>query len=117
MSADPEIPGGWQITTDGRVIQRIPEEEFRFLVHWGADIYMDYAELKVAMDHSDDLTHDQVIEILLTDLRSRGVVLADPADPLTDKNFITLLTSTYDPGQPKIFPPEPEDVDYRTEVV
>jgi hypothetical protein len=36
MSVDPENPNGWVITTDGKVIQRIPEEEFRFLVHWGA---------------------------------------------------------------------------------
>lgn len=114
MSADPDRPGGWQITTEGTVIQRIPEEEFRFLVHWGADIYMDYAELKVAMDHSDDLTHDRIIDILLADLRSRGVALADPADPLTDKSFISLLTRVYDPGQPKIFPPEPEEIDYGT---
>ncbi|WP_395332003.1 hypothetical protein WBP06_03810 [Novosphingobium sp. BL-8H] len=109
MGADPDNPTGWQITTNGKVIQQIPEEEFRFLVHWGADVYMDYNELKVALDHSDDLTHDQIIDMLIADLRARGEVLQTPSEPMTDKAFIALLTRTYDPGQPAIFPPEPDE--------
>jgi len=109
MSADDSNPGGWQITTDGQVIQRIPEQEFRFLVHWGADIYMDYQELKVALDHSDDLTHEQIFDMLIADLRARGETFEMPTDPLTDRKFIGLLTRVYDAGQPAIFPPEPEE--------
>nr|KIS31691.1 hypothetical protein TQ38_16300 [Novosphingobium sp. P6W] len=113
IKADPNVPERWQITTDGRVIQHIPEDEMRFLVHWGADIFMDYSELKVAMDHTDDLTNDQVVDILMADLAARGVKIAYPSNPLADKHFITLLTRTYDPGQPAIFPPAPEEVDDR----
>lgn len=110
MSADPNDPTGWQITTDGQVIQKIPEEEFRFLVHWGADIYMDMDEMKRALDHTDDLTHEMVFDILISDLRKRGETFQVPNDPLTDKTFIGLLTRTYDPGTPTIFPPEPEEL-------
>ena len=110
MSADPENPTGWQLTTDGQVIQRIPEEEFRFLVHWGADIYMDMAELKRALDHSDDLTHEQVFDTIIADLRARGEKFEMPSDPLTDKAFIGLLTRVYDPGMPAIVPPEPQEL-------
>ncbi|HEY4545341.1 MAG TPA: hypothetical protein VIG90_02800 [Pedomonas sp.] len=109
MEPDPTTPGGWQITTDGRVIQQVPEEEFRFLVHWGADIYMDYAELKRALDHTDDLTHEQVFDTIIADLRARKVSFDMPSDPLTDKTFISLLIKVYDPGTPAIFPPEPEE--------
>jgi hypothetical protein len=109
MEADPDAADSWQIVTDGKVIQRIPAEEFRFLVHWGADIFMDFQELKVALDHSDDLTHDRVFDIFVSDLRRRGVAFAMPADPLTDIDFIDLLVRTYDPGKPAIFPPEPEE--------
>lgn len=109
MEADPEDPNGWQITTDGKVIQKIPEEEFRFLVHWGADIYMDMAELKRALDHTDDLTHDMIFDIIIADLRKRGESFQVPNDPLTDTAFIGMLTRVYDPGQPSIFPPEPEE--------
>ena len=109
MQANPNQHGAWQITTDGQVIQDISEEEFRFLVHWGADIYMDYAELKRALDHSDDLTHEQVFDIFIKDLRARGLTFETPSDPFSDKAFIGLLTRTYDPGAPSIFPPEPEE--------
>jgi len=109
MAPDPAVAGGWQITTDGVAIQQIPEEEFRFLIHWGADIYTDYAELKVALDHTDDLTHEQVFDMIIADLRKRGETFEVPSDPLTDQKFIGLLTRIYDPGQPAIFPPEPEE--------
>ena len=109
MSADPESADGWQITTDGAVIQRIPAEEFRFLVHWGADIFMDYAELKATLDHSDDIGHEQVFDMLIADLRARGETFEVPTDPMTDKAFIGLLTRVYDPGKPAVFPPEPEE--------
>ena len=109
MGADPADPTGWQITTDGKVIQKIPEEEFRFLVHWGAEVFMDMAELRRSLDHTDDLTHDMVFETIIADLKARGATFEMPTDPLTDKAFIGLLTRTYDPGQPSIFPPEPEE--------
>ena len=109
MSPDPATPGAWQITTDGAVVQHIPEDEFRFLIHWGADIFSDLAELKRSLDHTDDLTHDQVFDMIITDLKARGEQFEVPTDPLTDKAFIGLLTRVYDPGQPAIFPPEPEE--------
>jgi hypothetical protein len=110
MSADPDDPSGWRITTEDRTIQRIPDEEFRLLIHWGADIYMDYAELKRALDHSDDLLHEQIFEMIIADLRARGETFEVPSDPLTDKSFIGLLTRVYDPGQPAKCPPEPDEL-------
>ncbi|WP_375196272.1 hypothetical protein [Sphingobium sp.] len=109
MRADPNDPTGWQITTDGKVIQTIPEEEFRFLIHWGADIFTDFADLKRTLDHSDDIGHDQVFDMLIADLRARGITFEVPTNPIADEAFITLLTRTYDPGKPAIFPPEPEE--------
>ena len=110
MEGDPENPDGWQITTDGQVIQKIPAEEFRFLVHWGADVYMDMDELRRGLDHTDDLDHEMVFDMLISDLRARGEKFTVPTDPITDRAFIGLLTRTYDPGQPAIFPPEPEEL-------
>ena len=54
------------------------------------------AEVEKAMDHSDDLTHDQVIDTFLADLRRRGVTVTEPSDPLHDVEFIQLLANTYD---------------------
>ncbi len=109
IGADPGSADGWQITTDGEVIQRIPAEEMRFLVHWGADIFMDYQELKVTLDHTDDIDHERIFDIFIADLRKRGETFPLPVDPLTDQAFIRLLTRVYDPGLPAIFPPEPDE--------
>ncbi len=104
--ADPSSPDGWQITTDGAVIQRVPAAEVRFLVHWNAEVYSDMAELKRAMDHTDDLDHERVFDTFLKDLRGRGLSFAVPSDPLHDREFIRLLTTVYDPGIPTIYPAE-----------
>jgi hypothetical protein len=109
MEPDPDSEGGWRITTDGEVIQRIPEQEFRFLVHWGANLYMDFDELETALDHTDDLTHEKVFDILLEDLSKRGVPFEPPSDPLADKSFIKLLNDAYGIERPLYFPPEPEE--------
>jgi hypothetical protein len=106
FGADPERADGWRITTDDRVIQQIPPEETRFLVHWSAEIYMDMDELKVAMDHTDDLTHERVFDIFIMNLRARGLTFTVPSDPFTDTAFIRLLNKTYDVGAPRIYPAE-----------
>ena len=109
LEADPASDGGWQITTDGEVVQRFPASEFRFLLHWGADIFMDYNELKTTLDHTDDIGQEQVLDIFIADLRARGETVDMPSDPITDPAFIELLTRTYDPGKPAIYPPAPEE--------
>jgi hypothetical protein len=106
FSGDPDRADGWQITTNGKAIQKIPPEETRFLVHWSAEIYMDLDELKVVMDGSDDLTHEQVFDMFIMDLRGRGLTFTVPSDPLTDTGFIRLLNQTYDIGTPRIYPVE-----------
>lgn len=106
FAADPAVADGWQITTGGDVIQKIPAEEMRFLVHWGAEVYSDLAELRMVMEHSDDLTHDQVFDIFIKDLADRGQSFEVPTDPLHDRTFIKLLTSVYDLGTPRIYPLE-----------
>lgn len=111
IGADPAGGDGWQITTEGRVIQKIPAEEIRFLVHWGAQVYMDDEELRVSLDHSDDITIERAFDMLIADMRARGETFEMPTDPIADRAFIRLLTRVYDLGRPEIFPPEPvEDV-------
>ena len=105
MGADPRSDG-WQITTDGKVIQRLPAEETRLLFHWGADVFMDMDEMKLVLEHTDDLTHEQVFDIFVSDLRGRGEAFKMPSEPLNDPEFVRLLTRVYDPGIPAIMPVE-----------
>ena len=104
FGADPAVGDGWQITTDGKVIQRIPASETRFLVHWNAEVYEDLAELKKVMDQTDNLTHEQVFDLFIKDLRTRGLQFEMPSDPLHDRDFIRLLSNTYDLGTPRFYP-------------
>jgi hypothetical protein len=106
FGADPARDDGWQITTDGAVIQRVPAAEMRFLVHWNAEVYADYDELKKTMDGTDDLTVERVFDIFAADLRARGVGFSLPSDPVHDRDFITLLNGVYDVGTPRLYPAE-----------
>lgn len=85
----------WTITTDGAVIRRYRPDQMRLLVHWSAEIYRDMEEVKKSLDHSDDLNHDIVFDRLLADLRARGIAVAEPTDPLHDRDFIRQLIATY----------------------
>jgi hypothetical protein len=91
-----ESSDSWAVTTDGEVIRRYQPEQIRFLVHWNAEMYADMAEVKKVMDHTDDLTLEQVVGTLLADMRSRGVKITEPSDPLHDPDFIQALMHTYD---------------------
>jgi len=85
----------WVITTDDAVIRRYGSDEIRFLVHWNAEVYTDLDECRRVMDHTDDLTHDRVIDTLIADLRGKGIAVTEPSDPLHDDDFIHTLLSTY----------------------
>ncbi len=64
-------------------------------MHWNAEVYRNLDEVKLVMDHTDDLTHEQVVDTLIADLRAKGVPVEAPADPLHDEAFIHTLLSTY----------------------
>jgi hypothetical protein len=113
IGADPEDETGWVITTEGQVIQRIPAEEFRLLVHWGAQLFPTYQDLKVTLDHSDDITVDRALETMVADLKQRGISFEMPSDPLRDPDFIQVLTRAYDPGVPQGIPGDPTDAERR----
>lgn len=109
FSADPQDPTGWRIMTGERVNQTIPAEEMRFLVHWGARLYKDFEEMKISLDHSDDITADQALNMLVDDMRARGVVFEMPTDPMNDRKFIGLVSQVYDIGGPTNIPPDAVD--------
>lgn len=109
IAVDPESEGGWRIMTGDVVSQRIPAQELRFLVHWGARVYMDLQELKVTLDHTDDLRPEQAIGMLIDDMRRRGVVFEVPTDPMNDRGFVRLLAQVYDIGGPVNIPPDAVD--------
>jgi hypothetical protein len=110
FEADPDTADGWQISTFGKVNQRIPAEEMRFLVHWGARLFMDFEELKIALDHTDDITPDKAINMLIDDMRKRGVRFETPTDPMNDRAFVGVVAQAYDIGGPTNIPADAVDI-------
>ena len=105
FAADPDAPDRWQVRTDGRVIARYATDELRLLVHWDAEVYTDLADIRLHLEHRDDLAPDRVFEMLVADLRAKGVAFDPPADPLHDPRFIEALATTYDVA-PSSYPPD-----------
>ena len=106
FQGDPSDRNNWLLKTGDKVIANHSTDDLRFLVHWSAEVFADYAELKKNMDHSADLTHDQVFETLIKDARSRGFDIPTPSDPMRDPAFIKAINGAYDVGVPAFYPEE-----------
>ena len=77
----------------------------RLLFHYDAHVFTDLADVKRYYDHTDDLTRDMTFEIMIADLKKRGVAFEMPFDPINDPAFIGVLTQTY-AMRPTVYPPE-----------
>jgi len=106
FGGDPSSREHWLLTSQGKVIARHHTDELRFLVHWSAEVFEDFAELKKNMDGSDNLTHDRVFDVLIKDVRSKGIKIDLPTDPYHDPVFIKTLNAAYDIGAPALYPPD-----------
>lgn len=102
---EPDGATGWKVTTDGKTLVRYAASEMRTLYHYSAHVFADIADVKRYYDHTDDLTHDRALEMLIADLKRRRVAFAMPSDPLNDRAFIAVLTRTYSMA-PASFPEE-----------
>jgi hypothetical protein len=104
FTVDPADRDAWVLKNGDQVIARHHTDDLRFLVHWSAEVFTDYDELKKNMDGSDDLTIDKVIDMLVDNLATTGVKLDIPSEPLHDPEFIGALNAAYDIGAPTIYP-------------
>ncbi|WP_413098248.1 hypothetical protein [Streptomyces sp. Inha503] len=108
LSADGEDE--WVVKDGDTEIARFPHRDTRTLFHYTALAFDDLADVTRYLDHTDDLTFDKVFEVLMADLRARGVRFREPSDPMTDRGFVALLTDTYAMA-PRVYPAEaPLDV-------
>jgi len=93
----------WVVTTDGKPIARYANRDMRTLFHYDAHVFTDMADVKRYYDHTDDLTRDMVFNMMVADLKKRGVAFEEPTDPINDPAFIEVLTRTY-AMRPTIYP-------------
>lgn len=95
----------WSIRNGDTEIRRLKDSDTRMLLHYTALLFDDREDVRRYQEHTDDLTQGQVCEMLIADMRSKGVTVAEPADPLTDTAFIAMLTDFYAMA-PEIYPAE-----------
>ncbi|MET0698055.1 MAG: hypothetical protein ABWY93_00190 [Mycobacterium sp.] len=106
FTGDPQNRDQWLLKNDEQVIARHHTADLRFLVHWSAEVFADFDELKKNMDGSDDLTIDTAIDMLVDNLAKAGTKLDIPSAPLHDPEFIGALNAAYDAGAPAVYPDE-----------
>jgi hypothetical protein len=106
FTGDPNDREHWLLKNGDEVIARHHTDELRFLVHWSAEVFADFDELKKNMDGSDDLTIERAIDMLVDDVNKKGITLEVPTEPLHDAQFIQTLNAVYDLGGPASYPEE-----------
>jgi hypothetical protein len=106
FTGDPEDRDHWLLKNGDERIARHHTDDLRFLVHWSAEVFSDFDELKKNMDGSHDLTVEQAIDTMVKDVNAQGLKLAMPDDPLHNPEFIRALNAAYDLGGPSNYPQE-----------
>jgi hypothetical protein len=106
FTGDPDDRDRWLLKNGDEVIARHHTEQLRFLVHWSAEVFSDFDELKKNMEGSDDLTIERAIDMMVDDLDVRGIKLEVPSEPLHDAAFIREINAAYDLGGPSGYPDE-----------
>jgi hypothetical protein len=86
--------GTWEVRDGERVVGRYAWGALRLSLQWKALCFADAAERAAYEDGTDDLDLDRVLETLLADLRSRGVLGAARPD---DTELAITLMRTYIP--------------------
>jgi hypothetical protein len=93
MTAAAEIrPAGreaWEIVENGEIRASYPSKAIRLSIVWKADL-----ETQL---HVEPLTLDRVMDVFTADLRRRNIEFRPPTDPVSDREWITLLENTYSP--------------------
>jgi hypothetical protein len=106
FTGDADDRDHWLLKNGDEVIARHHTQQLRFLVHWSAEVFSDFDELKKNMEGSDDLTVEKAIDMMVDDLKARGIKLDVPSEPLHDPAFISTLNAAYDLGGPASYPEE-----------
>lgn len=86
--------GRWRVIDGDAVVAKYAWEEVRFSVSWKAYCYADDQEKALTERHEDDLDLDSILEPLIADLHTRGV-LPSAARPSSDHQLALTLIREY----------------------
>ena len=85
----------WTIEDRGETRAKLSYEELRISISWKARVFEDEGDETRFLQHTEDMSIDQVWERFCTDLDRRGIEYQRPTNPERDPAWIELLSSTY----------------------
>lgn len=84
-----EGAGRWSVRDGERRVTEYAWEDLRFSISWKAYCFADEDEARAVDRHTDDLTRERILDVLLDDLRERGRV--EGARPPDDELALLLI--------------------------
>jgi len=81
--------GRWHVGRGEQVLARYGWDDLRFSISWKAYCYRDAAEQRRVHEHQEDLSRQQVLDVLIEDLRKRGRV--GPRLPADTELALTII--------------------------
>lgn len=84
--------GTWKLCEGESDIAELAWPDVRLSVSWKAYCFADTAEHDLCVQHRDDLSLEQILDMLLADLRERDIVAARPSD---EHELAEILIDTY----------------------
>jgi hypothetical protein len=96
------VDGGWEMRNGDEAVARADDDAVRITVSWKGEVYADEADRERAEAHTDDLDFDRAIDMLVADMRSRGVDVDRPDDPHHDEQWVATVSATYGTRPPRV---------------
>ena len=78
----------WTLEDGDRTVARYTWDDLRFSISWKAYCYPDPEAHRIAREHTDDLTRERAVDLLVSDLQARGRIQDRPDDTLLGLTII-----------------------------
>jgi hypothetical protein len=85
----------WEIRDGDRVIHSLASDQLRISLLWKAYVFRDEQHLASFENPAMNLTIDQMVEIYIDDLATKGIRMSRPKDLFTDEGWREVLEATY----------------------
>ncbi|HTU63459.1 MAG TPA: hypothetical protein VMF89_33585, partial [Polyangiales bacterium] len=90
-----EADGSWRIRDGAGFDQRFEDRQIRHSFLWKAYAFADERAHREYLDHSNDLSYRQTVEIFEADLARREIASVSSTNPVADPNWKKLIQRTY----------------------
>ena len=96
--------GKWIIENAGDPVVSYEAGDVRLALYWRAEVFRDEKERQICDEHLDDISIDEAINILISDMAGRGIDIDPGNDPLNNGELITRVSQTYAVTPPLVHP-------------